>query len=182
MARRFRPQRGIRAPRWLLVTAMLGILLVAYELYDVIVPFQSQNPLWKEVTVGEPVIDSWVYGGEDEEGYLKFVNQGGVTDVLPPDSHLISLDGQFVIIEHFSPGTLTYALPMEAISLPWLIGGAVVVTGGVWILYRRLKSAKPKRRLGSRQFRGRRTRAPILSRSVRPKRFRTGHQNRSRFR
>lgn len=181
MKRGFRPQRRIRAPRWLWVTALLGICLIAYELYDVIIPFQAQNPLFKEVTVGQPVINSWSYGGEDEEGYLKFVNSGGVTDVLPPDSHLVSLDGQFVVIEHFTPGTLTYALPMEAISLPWLIGGVAVIAGGVWVLHRRLKSVRSVRQFGGKRFRAQRTRGPATTRSFRTKRFRSKY-NHSRFR
>lgn len=182
MHRGFRRRRGLNAKRWLIVVALLGILLLIYELYDVIVPFKAQNPLWKEVTVGEPVINGWMYDGEDEEGYLKFYNQSGVTHVLPPDSHLISLDGEFVIIEDYSTGTLTYALPMEAISLPWLIGGAVVIVGGIFVFSRRLKTVRrPLNRLGGRQFRAKRISVSTRNTLSRSKRFRAKARGKSRF-
>jgi hypothetical protein len=120
---------------WLIAVIVCCVGL--YQLYCIIVPFQSANPLWHEVTIGENVIGDWKYGGQDEEGYLRFYNHSQ-TVVLPPSARLFDADGQFVVIERYSPGSLTYALPYEAIPLPWLaVIASVLVAAAAWTVYRR---------------------------------------------
>ncbi|WP_233095988.1 hypothetical protein [Alicyclobacillus sp. SO9] len=133
---RFRKGTGAKLPRFALVFALLAMIITAYELYGMIVPFKSQNPLWTQVTIGQPIIDNWSYQGQDEEGYLKFYNQSQ-SIVLPPTAKIFSADGRFVVIEGFSPNSFTYALPFEAIPMSWLLAGTVVITGGGWLLLRR---------------------------------------------
>ncbi|MDQ0191367.1 hypothetical protein JI721_08570 [Alicyclobacillus cycloheptanicus] len=132
----FRAQPRRRLPGWLLLLALLAVAIGVFELIRVIIPFQSENPLWQEVTVGQPVIDGWLYGGQDEEGYLRFYNQSQ-TIVLPPSSHMFDADGQFVVIEHYSPSTLTFAQPYDAIPTGWLLAGlGVLVLGGMLVVRR----------------------------------------------
>lgn len=144
----FRKGARVRFPRWSLIVAVLAFMVIAFELYSIIVPFQSNNPLWTQVTIGQPVIDNWTYGGQDEEGYLRFYNRGE-SIVLPPSAKLFSADGQFVIIEGFSPSSLTYAYPFEAVPMSWLVAGGAVVVAGGWLLWRR----KSRIRVGSGGFR-----------------------------
>jgi hypothetical protein len=140
--------RPASARRVWLAALIVVCIIFAYELYCVIVPYRSANPLWHEVTIGQNVIGDWKYGGQDEEGYLRFYNRSE-TVVLPPSARLFDADGQFVVIEKYSPGSLTYALPYEAIPLPWLLGLlAVVSAAGGWMVYRVRR--RPKRlRLGT---------------------------------
>ncbi|MCY0888121.1 MAG: hypothetical protein OWQ59_06640 [Alicyclobacillaceae bacterium] len=118
VARR-RPYRWWQQPRWLIV---FGILMAVggFELTRYIIPFEARNPLFHEVTIGEPVIEHWKYGGVDEEGYLRFYN-GIQTIVLPPGSHMFGADGTFVMLEHHNATSLTYADPLEALPLRWII-------------------------------------------------------------
>lgn len=118
----FRTRRWSGALKWLLTVAVVCFGILAVELYRVAIPFQSVNPLWQEATVDEPVIGNWRYGGQDEEGYLRFFDQAH-TVLIPPGSHLFGADGQFVVIEHYSPSSLTFAQPYEAIPPLWLILG-----------------------------------------------------------
>gem|GEM_PF-1780616 len=134
----FGKKRAPKIPLWALLAAAAAVLVALFELYSVVVPFQSNNPLWHQVTVGQPVIDNWDYGGQDEEGYLKFFSQGESV-VLPPTAKLFSADGQFVIIEGYSPSSLTYASPLEAIPLGWLIGLVSAVALGGWVFLHRRK-------------------------------------------
>jgi hypothetical protein len=91
--RRNSPPRGILL---IGISVILILILGIYQLHKLIVPFQSENPLWHEVTVNQPVLDGWVYAGEDAEGYLKFFKQGEQTDLLPPNSHILALDGSLL--------------------------------------------------------------------------------------
>jgi hypothetical protein len=165
LRKRFRPRSKIAAlRRWAMAGAAMCALLALFELYQIIVPFRSANPLWQEVTIGQPVIDGWAYGGEDAEGYLKFYNQSE-TVLLPPSSHMFDADGKFVVIEGHTPSTLTYAEPYEAIPLPWLLAGcAAMMLGGIW-LYRirrswfvRWGTNKPRWRVGVHRAVGKRGR------------------------
>lgn len=133
----FRASSRRRFPGWLAVFAVFAVLVGLFELIRVIIPFQSINPLWQQVTIGQSVINSWMYGGEDEEGYLRFYSSGGESVVLPPSSHLFTADGTFVVLEHYSPSTLTFAQPWDAIPTGWLAGGFVVLVFGGYILVRR---------------------------------------------
>lgn len=117
-----------KVTRILVVLAVFVGMVGIIELYRWIVPFHSVNPIWNEVTINEPVIDDWRYGGLDEEGYLRFYdNNGPGSIVLPPNAHTLDLNGKFIVIEHFTPSSLTFALPIEAIPAKWLLIGAAVV-------------------------------------------------------
>jgi hypothetical protein len=120
VANRFQKRRRKRVPIFFYLISILICAIAVFELYRWIVPFQSQNPLFHEVTIGESVIDSWKYGGQDEEGYLRFYNDQQ-TVVLPPNAHLFDANGQFVVIEHYAPASLTYAEPFAAIPPKWMI-------------------------------------------------------------
>lgn len=138
MQSRFRSQTRRRLPGWLLVLALLGIGIGIFEVVRVIIPFQSENPLWQEVTIGQPVINGWTYGGTDEEGYLKFYNQGS-NIVLPPSSHMFDADGQFVVIEHYTPSTLTFAQPVDAVPTGWVLAGLVAIGLCGYLMIRRIR-------------------------------------------
>lgn len=155
----FRTRAQRRLPGWFVVLALFAALVGLFELIRVIIPFQSLNPLWQQVTIGQSVINGWMYGGEDEEGYLRFYSSGGESIVLPPSSHLFSADGTFVVLEHFSPSTLTFAEPWDAIPTSWLAGAAVVlVFGGYLVVRRGTKLRRPRS-----PFRARRNFGPQLS-------------------
>ncbi|GMA60086.1 hypothetical protein NZD89_10940 [Alicyclobacillus fastidiosus] len=131
---------------WLLLLCLPILVVCCVELYKFVIPFNSVNPLWKDVTVGETVIDDWQYEGYDEEGYLRFYNHGQ-THLLPPSDHLLALDGQFVVIEESSPNSLTFAPRLyRAIPIRWdlaIVGVvALVILAGWFYLRKRLKSAK----------------------------------------
>lgn len=134
MPHQFRPARRRAVSAWML--GIMGLVVVGgiFELYRWVVPFQTANPLWHEVTIGEPVIDDWQYWGKDEEGYLKFMRQGQSPVLLPPNSHMFDADGKFVVIESATPSTLVFAEPYQAIPLSWLLGGLGAVVIGVTAL------------------------------------------------
>jgi len=147
---RFRTRTERRVPPWVLLLFLVLAGISIFELYRLLIPLQSVNPLWQEVTIGEPVIDSWLYGGRDEEGYLRFYDQGQ-TIVVPPTAHTFAADGQFVVIEKFTSSSLTFAEPYEAIPLSWIAIGGIGFAGSLWLLMRRLRrrslvSVRPLRR------------------------------------
>ncbi|MFB5189916.1 hypothetical protein [Alicyclobacillus fastidiosus] len=132
--------------RWLLLLFLPILVVCGVELYKFVIPFNSVNPLWKDVTVGENVIDDWKYDGYDEEGYLRFYNHGQI-HLLPPSAHLLALDGQFVVIEESSPNSLTFAPRLyRAIPIRWDVAIVGVIAAGTvvgWFyLSKRLQSAK----------------------------------------
>ncbi|MBX6353082.1 MAG: hypothetical protein IRZ10_07065 [Thermoflavifilum sp.] len=131
----------------LVVLCFAAVLIIAvYELYALIVPDKSANPLWREVTIGQNVIGDWKYGGQDEEGYLRFYNKSE-TVVLPPTARLFDADGQFVVIEKYTPSSLTYALPYAAIPMPWLLGLLAAFSAAVALLYARWRRRPRRMRL-----------------------------------
>lgn len=132
----FRAHAHQRLPGWLLVLAVFAALVGVFELIRVIIPFQPVNPLWQQVTIGQSVLNGWMYGGEDEEGYLRFYNQGQ-SIVLPPKTRLFTVDGTFVVIERYSPDTLTFAEPWYAIPTGWLAALATGTVLGGYVLVRR---------------------------------------------
>lgn len=132
-------------PRGILIVSssvilILILMLAIYQLDRTLVPFRSENPLWHEVTVNQPVLDGWVYAGEDEEGYLKFSKQGEPTNILPANSRLLALDGNFVVIESHTPNSLTYAEPFDAIPSSWILCGIGALLMGGGIVFLRLRS------------------------------------------
>ena len=138
MRQGFQPRSRAMLRRRLFVVAVAGFLgLGLFELYQIVVPFQSANPLWREVTIGQPVIDHWQYGGQDEEGYLKFYD-GGQTVLIPPDARMFDANGKFVVLEGHTPSSLTFAQPLEAIPMPWIVvvTGAVVVPAAVALVFK----------------------------------------------
>lgn len=143
---KFGSQKKLRTrfPAYWIVILVILLGFSVYELSRVIIPFETQNPLYHEVTVGEPVIGNWEYWGEDEEGYLRFYNSTrGNTALLPPSSHMFDADGTFVVLEHHSPSTLTFADPIEAVPIGWIaIGGVLVllVGGVIFWRFRKMKS------------------------------------------
>lgn len=125
---------------------MIGLVvcvIAVFELYRWVVPFHSENPLFQEVTIGENVIDNWKYGGQDEEGYLRFYNDQQ-TIVLPPSSRLFDANGQFVVIEHYSPSSLTYALPFAAIPFKWFAALFATLALFIGAIYMRVKNRPRK--------------------------------------
>lgn len=140
----FRVHTRRHLPGWLVVIALFAASVGAFEAVRVAIPFQSSNPLWQQVTIGQSVINGWMYGGEDEEGYLRFYSQAQ-SIVLPPSAHLFTADGTFVVIEHYTPSTLTFAQPWNAIPTGWLFAGAGVLVVGGYVLLRR--SRRRARRL-----------------------------------
>ncbi|MCL6547522.1 MAG: hypothetical protein K6T30_01270 [Alicyclobacillus sp.] len=138
MRGRFRVRAGSRWRRLLLALAAAVVVAGGFELYRVIIPFQPVNPLWEEATIGEPVIDDWQYEGLNEEGYLKFYNHGQ-TVLLPPGAHMFGADGKFVVIEHYSPNSLTFAKPYEAVPATWIVAGLLAAAPVVWLVALRLR-------------------------------------------
>jgi hypothetical protein len=144
-ARRFHSRTVRRRfPFWASVLAAILILAGTYELYSAIVPSQSFNPLWREVTVGQRVIGDWMYGGQDEEGYLKFYSHGE-TLLMPPSARVLDLDGRFVILEGHTVSTLTFAYPLAAIPITWLLGMLTAFGLTVYLLYRRARGLRRRR-------------------------------------
>jgi hypothetical protein len=145
VANRFQKRRRKRVPVFLYGISLIICALAVFELYRWIVPFHSENPLFQEVTIGEKVIDNWKYGGENEEGYLRFYDDKE-TVVLPPSSRLFDANGQFVVIEHYSPSSLTYALPFAAIPPKWfavMIALLALFIGGIFFrIKRRLRKMR----------------------------------------
>ncbi|MCL6594156.1 MAG: hypothetical protein K6T31_09295 [Alicyclobacillus sp.] len=148
MARfRARVRSRVRRRRFGLVLAVVAAVL-GYELYRVVVPFHTLNPLWHEATVGETVIQQWRYGGVDEEGYLKFYNQGQ-TVLLPPEERVFDADGQFVVLEGHTPNSVTYAQPYAAVPASWLAACLAVLSvpaGLLWLRWRRWRRRLHTRR------------------------------------
>jgi hypothetical protein len=122
--------------RFLMLLVIPLIILMGFELYRIIMPFQSANPLWDEVTIGQSVIHNWKYGGQDEEGYLKFYNQGQTT-LLPPNAKFFDADGDFVILEAHTPSSLTFAQPYNAIPLSWILTGLIIIAIPTGLYFRR---------------------------------------------
>lgn len=127
--------------RFLAVCIIIFLAVACMEVYRAAVPFVSANPLWTQVTIGQPVIGKWMYGGVDEEGYLKFYNSSTASPpiLLPPNSHLFDADGKFVILEGHTPSSLTYAQPYEAVPVKWIAIAftVVAVPGGLlWLKWR----------------------------------------------
>src|SRR5579875_2795439 len=90
---------------WLILVLLAGGII--FELYHLLMPYVARNPMYHEVTTGEPAIDDWVYGGENAEGYLTFENlQTGQKTEWSPSTKMYSADGKFVIIEHADQGSL----------------------------------------------------------------------------
>ncbi|WP_157076253.1 hypothetical protein [Alicyclobacillus kakegawensis] len=150
--RRFRPQatRG-RGPLWAGLAAVLLLLAAVYGMYSAVDPSQSFNPLWREVTIGQTVIGDWRYGGQDEEGYLKFYSRGE-TVVLPPSARVLDLDGRFVVLEGHTASTLSFAYPLAAIPLPWLMGILMAAAGCVGFVWRRRRALRRRRWQSSRSL------------------------------
>lgn len=146
MINRFRV-RAKAAPlgRFLLIGMVFLLTFVCFELYRLLVPFMSANPLWTQVTIGQPVIHGWMYGGVDEEGYLKFYNQSSPPVLIPPDAHLFDADGEFVILEGHTPSSLTFAQPYQAIPMKWMAVGLAVTSLPIVVFSLRLR----QRRRGS---------------------------------
>jgi len=74
-------------------------------------------------TVGQSVIDGWVYGGYDSGGNLIF-QQGDRVVLLPANSKEIKLNGKAVPLLDSSPDTIQIGLETteeaaEAGSFPW---------------------------------------------------------------
>ncbi|MCL6516838.1 hypothetical protein [Alicyclobacillus sp.] len=145
MSTRFRPRTRVRSLRGTVLVAVLAAAAV-FELVRLLLPLTSANPLYHEVTIGEPVIGEWKYGGLDEEGYLKFYN-GGQTVLLPPNERLFDADGRFVVIEGHTPSSLTYARPVAAIPLSWLAAGAGVLAIPAALLWMRLRRRRRRMRV-----------------------------------
>ncbi len=120
---------GIGRIRVLLLAVMVFVAaVVGYELYRIIIPFQTQNPLWSEATIGEPVINHWDYEGKNEEGYLQFRNStSGTTAELPPGEKMLALDGKFVMIERAGNDAIVYATPLAAVPIGWWLLGVAAV-------------------------------------------------------
>lgn len=74
-------------------------------------------------TVGQSVIDGWVYGGYDSSGNLIF-QQGDRVVLLPANSKEIKLNGKAVPLRDSSPDTIRIGLEkseeaVEETSFPW---------------------------------------------------------------
>lgn len=124
---RFRVQKRAKRGSMFLVLVTIAVACVGlFELYRLLVPFDTLNPLWTQATVGQTVLGNWRYGGQDPEGYLEFYN-GSHTNLIPPNSHLFAADGNFVVLERHSPNSITYALPRNAIPFSWILGGALLL-------------------------------------------------------
>jgi len=127
---------------FLLILGLLG----AIELYRVITPFNSLNPFWKEISLGGQIFPGYYYNGQDEEGYLKFYN-AAQSFVIPPSSRLIEYQGHYAVIEAYTPGTLTYANPIDAIPLRWVVIGSGVFAGIAFTLWTWVKAKRNRRPL-----------------------------------
>lgn len=136
--------------RVLVVLAVIVVFML-FEAYRFVMPFVAKNPLYHEVTIGEPVIDAWYYGGEDQEGYLRFYDKStGQNVVLPPTSELFGADGKFVVIEHADSGSLTFADPLEGAPPIWYVLMATFVGLALWFMIRRRKMQR-KNKMDLRQ-------------------------------
>ncbi|MCX7568482.1 hypothetical protein OS242_00690 [Tumebacillus sp. DT12] len=85
-------------------------------------------------TVGQSVIDGWVYGGYDSGGNLIF-QQGDRVVLLPANSKEIKLNGKAVPLRDSSPDTIHIGLEKseEAVEEPsfpwwlfWLLTGTLI--------------------------------------------------------
>lgn len=145
--RLFRP-RGLT----LLLAAAVILVLIIYQLDRVIVPFQSENPLWHEITAGQVVIDNWKYGGEDAEGYMEFYQDGDPHEhLLPPNERILGLDGTFVVIEHHTDSSLTYAEPIDAIPMRWILYGLGLMSLPATFICLRIRARRKRVRLRIRK-------------------------------
>ncbi|WAH41594.1 hypothetical protein NZD89_25705 [Alicyclobacillus fastidiosus] len=161
------------------ILAIVGLGL--FEAYRLVMPYVARNPMYHEVTIGEPVIDKWNYDGEDEEGYLKFYNTSSdQVAVLPPTSKLFGADGKFVVIERADSGSLTYASPLESAPPIWYAVMVMFVGAAIWLIMYRLSSSR-KHRMHLRK-------APPFSSALttphpsgQTRRFRPSKRQKSRF-
>lgn len=175
MRMRLAKRRG-RLPYRVVFIALAVFGLLLFEMYHLLMPYVARNPMYHEVTIGEPVIDTWDYDGEDEEGYLKFYNTSSHDDaLLPPTSKLFGADGKFVVIERADAGSLTYAEPLESAPPIWYVVMVLLIGAAVWMIMYRLKVNR-KRRMHLRKS------LPPLSASFNHgRRFRPSKQQKSRF-
>ncbi|WP_051344124.1 hypothetical protein [Alicyclobacillus herbarius] len=149
-----------RGSLWAGVAAALFLLVAFYEVYSAVNPSQSFNPLWREVTIDQTVIGDWRYGGQDPEGYLKFFQEGGgETVLLPPSARVLDLDGRFVVLEGHTASTLTFAYPLAAIPITWLVGILTAALAFLALVWQRRKALRKYR------FKSVRPRPVALSRS-----------------
>lgn len=139
--------RRHRLPFGVMLGLAVVVLFILFEVvYRLLMPFVAGNPLYHEVTIGEPVIDSWQYGGETTEGYLKFYDTSTYETVtLPPNAQLFGADGKFVVIKHATPGSLTFAPPLESAPPIWYVLMLMLVVGSLWFMMRRLKVQRKRR-------------------------------------
>lgn len=121
--KKFKSTTNNHFPRKLISIAVFCILLiVAFALFRFIDPFQSLDPLHREVTPGEKVIDNWTYNGMNGKGELVFANgHDNVPDLIPASDHMFALDGQTFVIEEASSNSLTFSEPIESLPYLWMI-------------------------------------------------------------
>lgn len=140
-------------PKAVLALVTLCVSIGIFALYRFVDPFNSLNPLYHEITVGQKVIDDWTYEGKDRDGDLIFYNNNFQQHIMPPDSRTLALDGKYVVIENATENSLTFAEPVEAIPYQWFL--PVIVFGGVLLFLRSLirKRSRPMRIRQSRKMR-----------------------------
>jgi hypothetical protein len=101
-------------------------------------PFYTLNPFVQDVTIGEPVIGPWHYGGIDGSGSLRFYHETGFQTVLvPANLNRFAASGTYVILLEHSPVNLLFETRghyMIQVLLQFVIGLAVVVTSGLLFL------------------------------------------------
>jgi len=106
--------------------ALALFLLFAFTMLISINPFQTGNPLASEATIGENVIGSWQYDGENAEGKIVFYN-GYESVAIPADSKTFAANGEFVVIDAHTPDTITYESAIDSQLLNPLSLTAVVL-------------------------------------------------------
>lgn len=75
-------------------------------------------------TVGQSVIDGWLYGGFDSSGNLIF-RQGDQVVLLPQGSKEVKLNGETVRIQSATPNTLELQTDSGSAATPFTVPSAV---------------------------------------------------------
>lgn len=96
----------------LLLAFVLLPLFFLTLLFFSVNPFQTGNPLASEATIGQNVVGSWQYNGENG-GKLVFYN-GYDSVSIPADSKAFAADGEYIRIESHTPDTITYESALDA--------------------------------------------------------------------
>ncbi|ARU62431.1 hypothetical protein CBW65_16805 [Tumebacillus avium] len=129
-----------RNPWLILIPLLLAIILFAASCALIGGGEESETK-----TVGQSVVDGWLYGGFDSSGNLIF-RQGDQVVLLPQGSKEVKLNGETVRIQSATPNTLELQTDATSAATPFTVPAAVwwaLGTGVFGYVLGRLHPTKP---------------------------------------